>query len=65
VRTERYRYIRYRNGEEELYDHANDPNEWTNLAGKPGAAVVMRRLRSNFPRTEAAPIVKEFSWKKR
>jgi len=65
VRTERYRYIRYRNGEEELYDHANDPNEWTNLAGTLGAAVVIDQLRPNFPRTEAAPIVKEFSWKKR
>ena len=33
VRSERYRYIRYRDGTEELYDHAKDPNEWTNLAG--------------------------------
>ena len=32
VRSERYRYIRYSDGTEELYDHANDPNEWTNLA---------------------------------
>ena len=35
VRTERWRYIRYADGGEELYDHDNDPNEWTNLAGKP------------------------------
>jgi iduronate 2-sulfatase len=34
-RTERYRYIHYNNGKEELYDHHNDPNEWTNLASKP------------------------------
>jgi len=26
---------------------------------------VIDHLRPNFPRTEAAPIVKEFSWKKR
>ncbi len=32
LRTERYRYIRCRNGEEELYDHTNDPNEWKNLS---------------------------------
>lgn len=32
IRSEQYRYIRYRNGVEELYDHSNDPNEWTNLA---------------------------------
>ncbi len=28
----RYRYIRYRNGDEEFYDHAIDRHEWTNLA---------------------------------
>lgn len=32
VRDERYRYIRYADGSEELYDHETDPNEWTNLA---------------------------------
>ncbi len=33
VRSQRWRYIRYRDGSEELYDHENDPMEWTNLAG--------------------------------
>lgn len=32
IRTERFRYIRYVDGSEELYDHENDPNEWDNLA---------------------------------
>ncbi|MEM9281992.1 MAG: sulfatase [Verrucomicrobiota bacterium] len=32
LRTERYRYIRYVDGSEELYDHDSDPNEWVNLA---------------------------------
>ena len=32
VRTETHRYIRYANGEEELYDHSSDPHEWHNLA---------------------------------
>ncbi|WP_114749393.1 sulfatase [Pleomorphovibrio marinus] len=32
VRSERWRYIRYANGEEELYDHQNDTHEHTNLA---------------------------------
>jgi arylsulfatase A-like enzyme len=32
VRTERWRYIRYSDGGEELYDHAKDPLEWNNLA---------------------------------
>ena len=34
IRTERWRYIRYEDGSEELYDHRVDPNEWTNLANK-------------------------------
>ena len=33
MRTRRWRYIRYNNGAEELYDHDADPYEWTNLAG--------------------------------
>ena len=32
VQTETMRYIRYEDGSEELYDHENDPHEWTNLA---------------------------------
>jgi arylsulfatase A-like enzyme len=35
VRSDRWRYIRYRDGTEELYDHKNDPWEWTNVAAKP------------------------------
>lgn len=31
IKTDRYRYILYNNGKEELYDHLNDPNEWDNL----------------------------------
>jgi arylsulfatase A-like enzyme len=33
VRTERWRYIRYADGGEELYDHDEDPYEWKNLSG--------------------------------
>lgn len=29
VRTDRWRYIRYAGGGEELYDHDADPHEWT------------------------------------
>ena len=36
VRSEHFRYIRYADGSEELYDHRQDPNEWTNLV--PGNA---------------------------
>jgi len=35
VRSEGWRYIRYANGDQELYDETADPNEWTNLATIP------------------------------
>ncbi len=31
-RTQNWRYIRYKDGQEELYDHRDDPYEWHNLA---------------------------------
>ena len=33
IRDDRFRYIRYRDGNEELYDHDVDPQEWNALAG--------------------------------
>jgi len=44
LQTIRWRYIRYANGEEKLYDLKNDPNEWTNLSGDPSLAKVKERL---------------------
>jgi len=35
VRTKEYRYIWVADGKEELYNHMDDPYEWTNLIGKP------------------------------
>jgi arylsulfatase A-like enzyme len=55
LRSERWRYIRYADGGEELYDHANDPHEWTNLAGKPEFAAVQAELANFLPKTDAAP----------
>ena len=52
VRTERWRYIRYAGGGEELYDHDADPHEWTNLAGSEGdekLAKVKEELRRWLP----------------
>ena len=56
VRTTTHRYIRYRDGSEELYDHRNDPNEWTNIAGERTMATLKRDLAKRFP-TENAPAV--------
>jgi arylsulfatase A-like enzyme len=50
---ERWRYIRYADGSEELYDHNSDPNEWTNLADRPELADVKANLARWLPRTDA------------
>ena len=49
VRSDRWRYIRYADGSEELYDHSNDPWEWTNLAGKAGYEDIIERHRKYLP----------------
>lgn len=50
VRSERWRYIRYSDGTEELYDHENDPMEWTNLAGDPKYDQVKQQLAQWLPK---------------
>ena len=50
VRTRRWRYIRYEDGSEELYDHDKDPWEWTNLAADPNCADVIAQLRPYLPK---------------
>jgi arylsulfatase A-like enzyme len=49
VRSERYRYIRYSDGSEELYDHEKDPWEWTNLANDPNYQRVKEELAKWLP----------------
>jgi arylsulfatase A-like enzyme len=49
MRNERFRYIRYRDGQEELYDYAKDPHEWINQAKNPEFASALQSLRSKVP----------------
>jgi len=49
VQDERYRYIRYGDGSEELYDHQRDPNEWSNLAGDGKMIPIKERLGEFIP----------------
>ena len=61
VRDGRWRYIRYEDGSEELYDHGSDPYEWTNLAGMEQHAAIKTQLAARLPAQEApdAPRAKE------
>ena len=56
VRTEGWRYIRYANGDEELYDETKDPNEWTNLAALPDYAARKAELAKHLPTRDHADI---------
>ncbi|MFN3324223.1 MAG: sulfatase [Bryobacteraceae bacterium] len=74
LRSERWSYIRYHDGSEELYDRRKDPNEWVNLANRQDLAPVKRELARWLPKHDAldAAPAREFSfdpatvtWKKR
>jgi arylsulfatase A-like enzyme len=56
IRTERWRYIRYADGSEELYDMQADPNEWRNLAGHSEFADVKRDLAKWLPKVNKKPV---------
>jgi len=55
VCSDRWRYIRYGDGTEELYDHAADPMEWDNLAGEDEHHGLKRELGARMPAKEAPP----------
>lgn len=55
VRSERWRYIRYRDATEELYDHENDELEWENLANEPRYATVKADHARWLPAINAEP----------
>ena len=55
VRSENFRYIHYRDGGEELYDHRNDPGEHLNLAGDPRYAEIIAELSKWLPETDVLP----------
>ncbi|MDZ4402917.1 sulfatase [Prosthecobacter sp.] len=55
IRNEGWRYIRYANGEEELYNEATDPNEWTNLAKDPQYNGTKAELAKSIPAINQKP----------
>ncbi len=54
VRSAGWRYIRYANGDEELYDETKDPNEYVNLAAKPEFAAKKTELAVYLPKSDIA-----------
>jgi arylsulfatase A-like enzyme len=56
IRSEGWRYIRYADGSQELYDLERDPHEWVNLAGDVRYAGVIQEHARWLPRTDAAPL---------
>lgn len=63
--TTQYRYIRYADGGEELYDRQADPNEWHNLASKPEMRPVMEKLAAHLPTVNVPAVAKNKAGKKR
>jgi arylsulfatase A-like enzyme len=56
VRTETWRYIRYADGGEELYDEQKDPHEWFNIAGDANYTDVKKQLAKSMPAASAPPL---------
>jgi arylsulfatase A-like enzyme len=54
IRDDRWRYIRYADDSEELYDHQKDDNEWNNLAYDSAYFKIVNRLSKWLPKNEAA-----------
>jgi len=59
VGWEQWRYIRYLDGGEELYDLDRDPHEWTNLADHPDYRTVKSQLAGMLPADPALPVVQK------
>ncbi|QDT00927.1 sulfatase [Adhaeretor mobilis] len=55
VRSQDWRFIRYRDGSEELYDHRTDPEEHNNLASQSGYEEILEGHRKWLPETDALP----------
>ena len=63
LRSKRWRYTRYKDGGEELYDHSKDPMEWKNLASDPEYKPIIEQMKKWLPKNEAQNI-RKLQWPK-
>lgn len=56
IRSRDWRYIRYADGSEELYNMVEDPNEWTNLASRPEHSQIVAEHRQWIPKVNLKPV---------
>ena len=56
IRTDRWRYIHYADGSQELYDMKSDAREWKNLASDPAHANDLREMARWLPKVNAPPV---------
>lgn len=65
LRSEQYRYIRYADGSEELYDHDADPYEWKNLAGDSKYDELKQSFQQYLPKTNVPELPRNAGKKKK
>jgi choline-sulfatase len=56
VISQQWRYIRYADGSEELYEITQDPREWHNLAGDVRYAAVIEAHAAHLPKVNVEPL---------
>lgn len=70
--SDRWRYIRYHDGAEELYDEDRDPGEWTNFVDRSEYTAIKEGFAHWLPKRDAPPAPsksayvfdsKEYTWK--
>ncbi|MBN2090120.1 sulfatase [candidate division KSB1 bacterium] len=59
IRSKKWRYIRYEDGSEELYDHEKDELEWNNLANDPQYQPVKNELSKWLPKVNVMDVPAE------
>ncbi|MBT3383453.1 MAG: sulfatase [Prolixibacteraceae bacterium] len=63
IHTEKWSYIHYYDGSEELYNIEDDPEEWVNLANVPEHKPLIEKLKKYIPEDRYKQFVRYNNWK--